>query len=56
MAVTYTDNEIATLIEEHKRLPVGWRKQTQLRRKRGHEESYLDVVGEAGNQFRLLFH
>ena len=44
MAITYTNDEIVALIGEHKRLSAGWRKRTQLRRKRGHDESYLDVV------------
>ena len=51
MAVTYSDREIASLVQERKPLPTN---QISLRTKRGHEEQHLDLVGETGNKFRLI--
>ena len=55
MAVIYTDNEIAALIQERKPLPANWRDRTRLKAKRGHDEQNLDITGEAGTEFRLIF-
>ena len=54
MAVTYLDQEIVSLLEEHKPLPVDWRRQVSLKPKRGHDEQQLDLVGDAGSEFRLI--
>lgn len=54
MAVTYTDQEIATLLAERKPLPPNWAVRTRLRPKRGHKERELSVTGDDGNRFRLI--
>ena len=54
MPVTYSDSEIASLIEEPKPLPRNWRAMLRPRAKRGHEESDLYVTGETGNEFRVI--
>lgn len=54
MAITYTDNEIAMLIQERKPLPAKWRMRTKLLSKRGHDERDLDITGVSGNKFRLI--
>ena len=55
MAITYSDQEIATLVQEGKPLPADWHKRTRLKPKRGHHEQHLDLAGVAGNEFRLIF-
>ena len=55
MAITYSDQEIATLMQERKPLPADWHKRTRLKPKRGHHEQHMDLTGEAGNEFRLIF-
>lgn len=54
MAGTYSDADIARLIQERKPLPVDWRNRMRLNPRRGHEERDLDLKGEAGNEFRLI--
>ena len=54
MPITYSDQEIALLVEERKPLPANWHKQTTLRPKRGHREQHLDITGEAENEFRII--
>lgn len=54
MPVIYTDDQIRSLLLEHKQLPDDWRKRTQLVAKRGHRERQLDVPGAQGNEFRLI--
>lgn len=54
MARTYSDQEIAALLQERKPLPADWRNRTRLRPKRGHDERDLELSGEAGNEFRLI--
>ena len=54
VAVTYTDNEIAALVQERKPLPDKWRTRLRLRPKRGHEERDLDCTGELGGEFRVI--
>ena len=55
MPVTYTDNEISALVQERKPLPANWRDRTRMKPKRGHDEQHLDLTGEAGTGFRLMF-
>ena len=54
MAAKYSDKEIAALLQERKPLPQDYQARIQLRSKCGHKERDLDVVGENGNQFRLI--
>lgn len=54
MAATYSDLEISALLVEQKQLPDDFKKRLQLRDKRGHKESFLDVTGADGNEFRLI--
>jgi hypothetical protein len=53
MDAKYTDEKINKLIAERKSLHSGWREQLKLRRKDGHKEYDLDILGEHGNMFRL---
>ena len=55
MAVTYLDQEIESLVNERKPAPADLRKGVRLKPKRGHDEGQLDLTGEAGNEFRLIF-
>ena len=54
MTVTYTDQEIESLVLERKPLPADWRGRTQLVSKRGHEERHLDMTGDGGSEFRMI--
>lgn len=54
MPVTYSDDEIAVLIEEPKPLPRNWQELLRPRAKRGHEESDLYLTGESGSEFRVI--
>ena len=54
MAVTFTDAEIALLIEERKPLPNNWNTGMRLRHKLGHDERDLDLTGADGNEFRVI--
>lgn len=54
MNITYSDQEIAALIHEHKPLPENWHSQFTIKTKRLHKERLLDVIGEAGNEFRII--
>lgn len=54
MAGIYSDQEIEALLRERKPLPDNWRDQVRLRPKRGHQERDLEIIGNAGNQFRLI--
>ena len=55
MPVTCTDNQIDALIQERKPLPANWRDRTRMMAKRGHDEQHLDLTGDAGTGFRLMF-
>ena len=55
MAITYSDEEIAALVQERKPLPVGWRDRARLKPKRGHDEQQLDLTGDENSEFRLIF-
>ena len=54
MMVTYTDQEIESLVQERKRLPADWRRRTRMASKRGHKEQQLDVFGNSGSEFRMI--
>ena len=54
MAKTYSDNEIALLMQERKPLPEDWDSRLQLLSKRGHSERDLELRGDNGNEFRLI--
>jgi hypothetical protein len=54
MAATYSDQEIAALIQERKPLPADWRNRVRLRPKRGHEERDLELTGDGGGEFRMI--
>ena len=54
MAGTYSDKEIAALVQERKPLPADWRNRVRLRPKRGHSERDLEVTGDGESQFRLI--
>ncbi len=54
MPIKYSDSEIDRMIHEQKPLPDNYGSRVQLRKKRGHKESELDVSGESGTQYRLI--
>jgi hypothetical protein len=54
MAARYSDNEIAEMVRERKKLPENYLSRMQLRTKRGHKERELDAEGENGNRYRLV--
>ena len=54
MSRTYSDQEIKSIMEERKSLPVDWRDRIRLRPKRGHEEQHLELTGDAASEFRLI--
>lgn len=55
MAVKYLDQDIESLVRERKPLPADWSNQIRLKPKQGHNERQLDLIGDAGNEFRLIF-
>ena len=54
MAVTYTDQEIESLVLERKTLPADWRGRARMVAKRGHQERHLDITGDGGSEFRMI--
>lgn len=54
MAIFLSDNVIEKLLKESKPLPNNYRSKIQVRPKRGHKESELDITGNEGNDFRLI--
>jgi hypothetical protein len=54
MPAKYSDEEIDRMLAEQKPLPDNYRSRVQLRRKRGHKESELDVTGVNDTQYRLI--
>ena len=54
MSVTFTNQEIADLLNEQKPLPIDWNMRVQLRSKRGHKERTLAVTGVLGHEFRMI--
>jgi len=55
MAAVLTDNQIQLLIAETKRLPDDYPQKVALKPKRGHKERELDLVGDGGSEFKLIF-
>ena len=55
MAGIYHDQEIDALIKEPKSAPSDWHDQIHLKPKRGHSEQQVEVIGDTGNRFRLIF-
>ncbi len=55
MPIELSDKEIKQLIVEKKPLSEDYRKILKnMRAKRGHRESTLDVVGQSGHEFRII--
>lgn len=54
MTLTYSDQEIKTLIAEPKRAPADWEDRIRLARKRGHSEQNIEVISGGGSVFRLI--
>ncbi len=54
MARTYSNQEIAALLQERKPLPSDWRDRILLRPKRGHDEKCLELTGDSGIAFLLI--
>ena len=55
MAVIYTDSQVDALVQERKPLPANWKDRARMKAKRGHDEQHLDLTGDAGTGFRLIF-
>jgi hypothetical protein len=54
MAGTFSDKEIARLVTEPKPLPKDYERQFRLKRRRGHDETKIDVIGSRDNSFRII--
>src|SRR5262245_6628490 len=52
--IRLSEHEIACLVAERKVLHVNYRALLQLSPKRGHREQNMDILGEAGGDFRLI--
>jgi len=55
MKVTFTDEKINALIKERKPLPAKWRDLIHPKSKCGHDERSLELTGDAGGKFRVIF-
>jgi hypothetical protein len=55
MLAIYSDEEIFRMIKTRKLLPKNYRAYVQLREKRGHKEREMDLKGDDGAQYRLIF-
>jgi hypothetical protein len=55
MAAVFSDEDIERLINEKKPLPSDFRSRIQTRPKSGHKERELDIKGDEGSDFRLIF-
>lgn len=51
----YSESRIATLLLERKPVSGSWRDQIRLQPKQGHGERHLDLTGNEGSAFRLIF-
>ena len=55
MAIIFSDLEISSLLDERKQLPDDWRNRIRFsRQKLNHEEGFLNVTGDSGNDFRII--
>ena len=54
MPITYLDDEIESLVHEHKVLPIDWQNRLRPRPKSGHDERQLDVNGVERSEFRII--
>ena len=54
MNITYSDQEIRALIQEHKVLPDNKRSKFSKTRNRGNDEYRLNITGEEGNKFQVI--
>src|SRR6266850_7056893 len=54
MPLQLTDNEISALLSEEKQLAPDYKSRIKTKPKRGHNERELDLIGEAGHEFRLI--
>ncbi len=54
MSITYTDEQIETLIREPKQLPKDYRAHLALREKRGHREQNYVLRGQEENEFQII--
>ena len=54
MPTVLSDEEIAALVLEPKRLPRHFSNALSLRQKRGHQEAEMEVIGDAGSEFRII--
>lgn len=52
MAVTFTDIEIADLIQEKKSMPK--LPHIKLKEKSGHREQEIEILGDSGNRYALI--
>ena len=52
--IRLTEPEITRLVTERKILPANYRELLQLTPKHGHREQNIDILGEAGGEFRLI--
>lgn len=55
MAITLTDAQIAAHIADVKQLPENFLARARPKAKRGHKESELTVMGQSGDEYRLIF-
>jgi len=55
MAIRFNEAEIQQFLSELKRLPLDYQSKFHPKAKRGHNERELDLTGEGGTLFRLLF-
>jgi hypothetical protein len=55
MAIRFNEAEIQQFLSELKRLPLDYQSKFRPKAKRGHNERELDLTGEDGTLFRLLF-
>jgi hypothetical protein len=54
MSKTFSDQEIAAMLQEPKPLDGDWRQKMTLRPKRGHKERDIGLAGSGGNEFKLI--
>ena len=55
MAVRFSDKDIEAFMSERKALAEDWRKRTNTVAKLGHREGHLNIRGDDGTEFRVIF-